>query len=784
MNQRPRFHWSAHPGALLLAFLCAIASDGQAAPSGGAVAAGAASIATNGVKTTVTQASDKAAINWQRFGIGAGETVQFAQPSASSVILNRVLGPDPSAIFGTLSSNGKVFLLNPNGVLFAPGSAVNVGGLLASTLALTDTHFMAGQYALTNAGTGAVVNLGTINADGGYVALVGRDVRNEGVISARLGTVALAAGNAVTMNVMGDRLLNVRVDEGAVNALVNNGGILRADGGMVLLTTQAAGNLLSTAVNNTGIVQAQTVVSRAGTIMLLGDMQSGTVTVNGTLDASAPNGGNGGLVETSAARIKVQDKAHVTTAAPGGRTGTWLIDPQDFTVGGGASDNISGATLSALLVTNSVFISTNTGPDVVTAGTPPLTSLNTAKPGNGDIFINQAVSWTASSNATTLTLNAARDVSLNQAVTAVNGNLVVCCGRDIAVSAAVTTTNGSVLLSAGRTLTLNAVAAMTTTDGNIMMCAANDVAIAAPITLTRGSSIPSQSLGLPLGLTLSAGTGGTGPGVAGGTVVFAPLTPPAAVTGPNAPVTINYNPVSYLTPTDYAGNFTLTGGSTLSQHMLVFATGGDRGANGSTVTILTSLKGAPAGVSLLGGGGSSANFDTAAVGAGKTISFSGYSLTGANAAAFALPVSCCGPVVAHTTGNILVAEGIIAPTPLVVGANVAGGPVAALGPGAVPGFIVAAGAAFVPVPLPQEQFLAVAMSPVLLPPSATVVAVESNVLPPMSLVVSAAPAPPIPSVIVPPTIAAPAPVAPIAGPLQAPPTPRAPVVRPPKPFRN
>ena len=796
MNQSPRLFCSAQRGALLLALLCAIAPDSHAAPSGAAVAAGAASIATNGAKTTITQSSANAAINWQRFGISAGETVQFAQPSSSSVTLNRVLGPDPSAIFGTLSANGNVFLLNPNGVLFAHGSAVNVGGLLASTLALSDTHFMAGQYTLTNAGAGAVVNQGTINADGGYVALLGRNVRNEGVISARLGTVALAAGNAMTMDVMGGRLVNVRVDEGAVNALVNNGGILRSDGGLVLLSTQAAGNLLSTAVNNTGIIQARTVGSHAGKIMLLGDMQSGTVTVSGTLDASAPSAGNGGFVETSAARINVQDQAHVTTAAPSGRIGTWLIDPQDFTVGGGASDNISGATLSALLVTNSVTISTNTGPDVVTAGAPPVTSLNTAKIGNGDIFVNQAVSWTASSNATTLTLNAARDVNLNQPVTAVNGNLVVCCGRDIAVNAAITTTNGSVLLSAGRTLTVNAVAAMTTTDGNITMCAANDVNVAAQITLTRGSSIPSQSLALPLGLALSAGTGGTGPGIGGGTVVFAPLTPPAAVTGPNAPVTINYNPVSYLVPTSYAGNFTLTGGSTLSQHMLVFATGGDRVANGSTATTLTSLKSAPAGVSLVAGAGSVANFDTAAAGAGKTISFSGYSLTGANAADFALPVSCCVPVVAHTTGNILVAQGIFPPTPLVPGASP--GPVPALGPGGVPGFIQGPGAvagfapgpgvAFVPVPIPQQQFITVAMGLAVLPPPATLVAVESDVLPQLSLVVSAPAVAPLPAVMAAPNVvvvapAPAAPVAPIAAPLPAP-TPRAPAVRPPRAFRN
>ena len=152
------------------------------------------------------------------------------------------------------------------------------------------------------------------------------------MISAKLGTVALAAGNAITLDVAGDGLLNVTVNQGAVNALVQNGGLIQADGGQVLLTAQAAGNLLQSVVNNTGVIQAQTIENHNGTIRLLGDMQSGTVNVGGTLDASAPNGGNGGFIETSAANVNIASDAKITTAAPLGLTGTWLIDPQDFTI--------------------------------------------------------------------------------------------------------------------------------------------------------------------------------------------------------------------------------------------------------------------------------------------------------------------------------------------------------------------------------------------------------------------------------------------------------------------
>lgn len=611
--------------ALLLAF----GTGAWALPTGGAVSAGGASISSSGGTTTIGQSTDKVAINWQGFSIAQGETVRFVQPGSGSVALNRVLGSDPSSILGNLSANGKVFLVNPNGILFGQGAQVNVGALVASTLNISDSDFMAGRYRFSGAGNGDVLNQGSINAPGGYVALLGARVSNEGTIVANMGMVALAAGNAMTLDVAGDGLLNVSVDQGLVNALVENRGLIRADGGSVLLTAQAAGNLLQTAVNNSGVIQAQTLQNHKGTIKLLGDMQSGTMSVDGRLDASAPNGGNGGFIETSAARVSIRDSVVVTTAAAQGLTGTWLIDPQDFIVGAGG--NITGATLGAQLVTNSVEITTAPGP------------------GNGDIFINQAVTWVAAPTTTTLTLTAFRDVNINAAITATNGNLSVCCGRDVNVNGAITTVNGSILLAAGRNVSM--AAAVSATDGNISMCAGHDVLVNAALTLVRGSSIPAQSLGLPLGLVLSAGNDGTGPGTAGGTVTFGALTPPAAVTGPNAPVTITYNPVSYASPTDYSGKFTLVT-STLTQRMLVFPGGADRGFDGSTLATLTTLVGNPAGVSLVPGAGNTANFDTSASGLLKTINFTGYTLGGPNAANFALPSTCCGTIVGKTRGNI------------------------------------------------------------------------------------------------------------------------------------
>ncbi len=637
-----RFAWLI--GISLAGTVAARPATAQTLPTGGEVAAGQASVATRGSSMTVNQTSDRAVLNWQSFSIGKDASVTFDQPGTSSVALNRVVGSDPSSILGNLSSNGKVFLVNGNGIVFGKTASVNVGGLVASTLNISDADFMAGQSRFAGTSTAGVQNDGTITAKGGYVALLGAQVGNSGVIRANFGTVVLAAGEAITLDVAGDGLLNVAVDKGAVGALVRNGGLIRADGGKVVMTAQGAGDLLHTAVNNSGIIEARTLQNRSGTILLLGDMQTGTTNLSGTLDASSPVGGNGGFVETSAATVNIADGAKVSTLARSGTTGTWLIDPQDYVIGAGG--NISGSTLSAQLVTTSITIST-------------LPAAGDTTTGNGDIFVNDAVAWTASGVPTTLTLNAFRDVVINAPISATNGNIVACCGRDVNVNADLTTVNGSILLNAGRNV--NVYHAITTTDGNIALCAGHDVMIDAAVTLTRGTTIPAQSLGLPVGLTLIAGADGTGPGVNGGTIVFSALSPPTTVTA--APVSITYNPVSYTTPTDFSSEFVLTEGAAISQRMLVFPSA-QKVADGTNAAVLSGFNasdtsGLPSGVALVAGTDATATFDSADAGAGIGVSYSGYTLTGANADQYALAGSCCTAGF-RTTGTITAAP---APAP-------------------------------------------------------------------------------------------------------------------------
>src|SRR4029079_305524 len=161
----------AYPALLASALTLAVqAAYGQQLPTGGQVAAGAATISNPSAQSLqVNQSSQNAILNWQSFSIGAGNSGVFQPPSSSAIALNRVLGQSSSAIFGSLSANGQIFLVTPNGVLFGRGSQIDVGGLAASTLGIKDNDFMAGRYVFTNnGGAGTVVNAGNITTLSGY----------------------------------------------------------------------------------------------------------------------------------------------------------------------------------------------------------------------------------------------------------------------------------------------------------------------------------------------------------------------------------------------------------------------------------------------------------------------------------------------------------------------------------------------------------------------------------------------------------------------------------------
>jgi hypothetical protein len=296
-------------------------------------------------------------------------------------------------------------------------------------------------------------------------------------------------------------------------------------------------------------------------------------------------------------------------------------------------------------------------------------------------------------------LNAAGDVHINAAVTTTRGSLEVCCGRDINVNALITTTGvaatpntgGNVLLAAGRDVNIVRAAAtiplpdknltgITTTNGNIEICAGRDINLdntfngAALLTLSNSvadSVVPTGPV-TPRGMTLIAGTNGTGPGALAGTLKIGVGTI-ITVTGPAgiSPINIFYNPTLYTTPTDYSGFFATGNGGPYVQYMLVFPEVTTKTADGTTVAAFTgALKGLPPGVTLALPG--TANFDTAAVGANKTVTFTGATLTQGPLTVGGLGINydfanpCCGPAGARTTGTIIAALPPVPPVPPVV----------------------------------------------------------------------------------------------------------------------
>jgi len=239
-----------------------------ALPTGGTVAAGQADIAASGTRMDITQSSQKAIINWQGFDIGSQAQVNFAQPNAAAVALNRVSGPNISRIEGQITASGQVFLVNPSGVIFGNGARVNAGAFVASTLNIRDDDFLAGNYTFTGTG-GAIENRGTISAaPGGYVAFIAPKITNAGTVSAPQGTVTIGAGERVTLNFAGDRLVGLSVAAETLDTLIENRQAIRAEGGTILLTAAGAEAVTRGVINNSGVLEAGSLTADGGRIVL------------------------------------------------------------------------------------------------------------------------------------------------------------------------------------------------------------------------------------------------------------------------------------------------------------------------------------------------------------------------------------------------------------------------------------------------------------------------------------------------------------------------------------
>ncbi|MDH4226368.1 MAG: filamentous hemagglutinin N-terminal domain-containing protein [Deltaproteobacteria bacterium] len=409
--------------ALFAAVLLMAPFIAHALPQDGSVTAGGATVSSSGSTMDITQSTQKAIINWGSFSIASGESVNFTQPTASSIALNRVIGADTSFLNGALNANGGVYLLNPNGIIIGNGASVNVSSFLASTMNISDDDFLSGNYNFSQANGStvtSVVNNGLINASGGDVVLSAPSVTNTGVVSATLGKVFIGAGEQMVLTFSGDSIFGFVVDSATLGgASVDNSGTISANGGEVYITAKSAYNAVKSVVNNSGVIEANAIVNDGGVIRLTGDIitNSGTISANvadnGTAgsisvvandtltlasgsivsaagadvnsnggsiylysygNATAEGGqlidisggtvsGNGGSAEFSAAG-NVAFAGTANGSAPGGSIGTFIIDPLTATVSGTFTLDTTIWAEDGIDITGNVIL------DTVTAGTP------------------------------------------------------------------------------------------------------------------------------------------------------------------------------------------------------------------------------------------------------------------------------------------------------------------------------------------------------------------------------------------------------------------------------
>ncbi len=291
-----------------------------ALPRDAKVVNGRVSVSESGsTNMLIDQQTDKAIVNWRSFSINKNELVSFNQPSVSSVILNRVVGASPSNILGKLQANGRVFIVNPNGIVFGKSAQVDVAGLVASTLDIKDSDFLSGKYIFNQDPDKAlsyIINEGTIEiSNSGFVCLVAPSVSNEGLIVAKLGKVVMASGEDFSVDFFGDGLITyslsgkvekqvVGPDKKILKSGLSNSGSIKANGGEVLLTADAAEGVFSSVVNNSGLIEAKSILDKNGNIILAGG-SSGTVKNAGTLDISSnKTGSNTGEISITGASVE------------------------------------------------------------------------------------------------------------------------------------------------------------------------------------------------------------------------------------------------------------------------------------------------------------------------------------------------------------------------------------------------------------------------------------------------------------------------------------------------
>jgi autotransporter-associated beta strand protein len=452
--------------------IASIALSATALPTGGQVVQGAASISQSGAAMNINQSTAKAVVNWQSFDVGTAAKVTVAQPDAQSVLLSRVVGENPTQILGQLSANGQIVLVNPNGITFGKDGSVSAAGLTASTLGISDADFMAGKMNFSRDGsTAAVVNQGSLKAaPGGYIALLGATVSNEGTITVPQGNALLASAEKVTIPLSSTGKIKLELLPSTIQAMVDNHGVIVAEGGQVYMQASAIGDALAQVVQSGRIDVSG---EQGGAVYLLAD--GGQIVVDGSITAnSTGNDGQGrarkggdiiiGRDEETGALAKSTDVSGaklesnqgfvetsgdvLSTTGTRVKAGEWLLDPYNITIAAGAvtGTDYSNYTSSADSTILASDISAN-----LTAGTSVTIATGAGGASAGNIAVNESIAKTGGGDAT-LTLQAHSNITVatNKTITSNTGKLNVVFNSDLDA-----TNGGGIVFNSGSGITSN-----------------------------------------------------------------------------------------------------------------------------------------------------------------------------------------------------------------------------------------------------------------------------------------------------------------------------------------
>lgn len=448
-------------------------------PTGADIVQGEVILQTEG-KALHIRASDKSIIHWEDFSIQLGEKTEFIQPSATSSVLNRVTGINPSLIRGILEANGRVILVNPSGIIVSKEGVIRTADFIATTtdiLDLSNWEFRTDQAPLA-LGASLINHEGIIQAtgvdiSGGRVLLVADNVQVDGTIQAPGGQITLLA-NAVQVKphatltcsgITGGEILIGGDYQGSNPALFNAQSVHIAQGAKLT-------------ANNLG-------ASDGGRIIVWSDKST-----HFEADAEAcggPLGGDGGFVEISS-KDHLHFHGFVDTKAPLGKMGMLLLDPSDITINAGPSNPAFTATYNPAVAGATIAVT-----DIITALASTNVSIATSNGigGFGDItwiagFPIASGMWTM---PTSLSLNANRNIALNS---------------DIICTAA-----GPINLTATRVINIGSGGAATSahiaTGGAINITAGTGVNIVAGNALAANSIVETTAVSAPINITATTG---------------------------------------------------------------------------------------------------------------------------------------------------------------------------------------------------------------------------------------------------------------------------------------